>query len=284
MKKKLLYLIPIIILFILLTYILIHEKTNKKDIRNKNTNNIIENINYKTLENKNNIQKQYTFNIKELNNKENSLNFLVNNHYTEVYIDNELVYEMNISKNNNIIKTTYKYWVNIPLNNNDIDKEIKIILTPIRNTITNNDIELKIISKYDLFIEMLKNNIFIILFSIINIILGLYLLITNKKLTSSLNIFMGLSYLTINDLIILLINKNIILGTINILSILISIILLIPTIKTIIKEKNIYIKLLITTVIIDILTYILFKATLIYTPILLTIYSINKYIKKKSDQ
>lgn len=286
--KKILYFIPIILLTLFITFLVLHEKLEIKNTRN-NKENIIENINYETIEDNKTpmkYKKQYTFNIKTISN-ETSLNFLVKHHYTEVYINNELVYSMNISKNN-LIKTPYKYWVNIPLNNNDINSEVKIILTPINKIISNNDIEIEIISKYDLLINNLYKSISTIILSIINITIGLFILLThyikkNNKYIPIFNIVLGLLLLSNNKLILLILPKlNIILYFLSIIFLILTIILLIPIIKDI--TNNIYKKILTTTIIIDIIMIYLLKINTLFTITTLTIYIVHNYIRKLNNK
>ena len=286
--KKILYFIPIILLTLFITFLVLHEKLEIKNTRN-NKENIIENINYETIEDNKTpmkYKKQYTFNIKTISN-ETSLNFLVKHHYTEVYINNELVYSMNINKNN-LIKTPYKYWVNIPLNNNDINSEVKIILTPINKIISNNDIEIEIISKYDLLTNNLYKSISTIILSIINITIGLFILLThyikkNNKYIPIFNIVLGLLLLSNNKLILLILPKlNIILYLLSIILLILTIILLIPIIKDI--TNNIYKKILTTSIIIDIIMIYLLKINTLFTITTLTIYIVHNYIKKLNNK
>ena len=286
--KKILYFIPIILLTLFITLLVLHEKLEIKNTRN-NKENIIENINYETIEDNKTpmkYKKQYTFNIKTISN-ETSLNFLVKHHYTEVYINNELVYSMNINKNN-LIKTPYKYWVNIPLNNNDINSEVKIILTPINKIISNNDIEIEIISKYDLLINNLYKSISTIILSIINITIGLFILLThyikkNNKYIPIFNIVLGLLLLSNNKLILLILPKlNIILYFLSIILLILTIILFIPIIKDI--TNNIYKKILTTTIIIDVIMIYLLKINTLFTITTLTIYIVHNYIKKLNNK
>ena len=286
--KKILYFIPIILLTLFITLLVLHEKLEIKNTRN-NKENIIENINYETIEDNKTpmkYKKQYTFNIKTISN-ETSLNFLVKHHYTEVYINNELVYSMNINKNN-LIKTPYRYWVNIPLNNNDINSEVKIILTPINKIISNNDIEIEIISKYDLLINNLYKSISTIILSIINITIGLFILLThyikkNNKYIPIFNIVLGLLLLSNNKLILLILPKlNIILYFLSIILLILTIILFIPIIKDI--TNNIYKKILTTTIIIDIIMIYLLKINTLFTITTLTIYIVHNYIKKLNNK
>ena len=286
--KKILYFIPIILLTLFITLLVLHEKLEIKNTRN-NKENIIENINYETIEDNKTpmkYKKQYTFNIKTISN-ETSLNFLVKHHYTEVYINNELVYSMNINKNN-LIKTPYKYWVNIPLNNNDINSEVKIILTPINKIISNNDIEIEIISKYDLLTNNLYKSISTIILSIINITIGLFILLThyikkNNKYIPIFNIVLGLLLLSNNKLILLILPKlNIILYFLSIIFLILTIILLIPIIKDI--TNNIYKKILTTTIIIDIIMIYLLKINTLFTITTLTIYIVHNYIRKLNNK
>lgn len=286
--KKILYFIPIILLTLFITFLVLHEKLEIKNTRN-NKENIIENINYETIEDKKTpmkYKKQYTFNIKTISN-ETSLNFLVKHHYTEVYINNELVYSMNINKNN-LIKTPYRYWVNIPLNNNDINSEVKIILTPINKIISNNDIEIEIISKYDLLINNLYKSISTIILSIINITIGLFILLThyikkNNKYIPIFNIVLGLLLLSNNKLILLILPKiNIILYFLSIILLILTIILFIPIIKDI--TNNIYKKILTTTIIIDVIMIYLLKINTLFTITTLTIYIVHNYIKKLNNK
>ena len=70
--------------------------------------------------------------VKELSGKNNTLEFNVINHYTEVYLNDKLVYEL---KKEKIKKYTL---VKVPLTKKDINKTVKIILTPVNEDKTDN--------------------------------------------------------------------------------------------------------------------------------------------------
>ena len=129
MKK--IYIIFFILLCLTITILFINEKHNNKG-------NVIKNITFNQIEDNNtplNYKKIYTFTITKLNNKNNSLNFNIENHYVEVFIDNKKVYNKKIKKNNR---------VSIPLNKKHINKKVKIVLIPLDENNINNNLDLNI--------------------------------------------------------------------------------------------------------------------------------------------
>lgn len=129
--------IIIIFLITILIYIglFIIKPINKKQ-------NIIKDLTFTQIEDKNtplNYKKKYTFIIKELSGKDNSLQFNIINHYVQIFIDNKLIYEL---KNDTEIKKNKL--IKIPLSKKDINKKVKIILTPVNADKIDNNLDLKI--------------------------------------------------------------------------------------------------------------------------------------------
>lgn len=109
--------------------------------RDNNQKNVIKNLTFNQIEDNKaplNYKKEYTFIIKELSGKNNTLEFNVINHYVEVYISNNLVYELEKEKTKN------DTLVKIPLDKKGINKKIKIILTPVNERNIDNNLDLKI--------------------------------------------------------------------------------------------------------------------------------------------
>lgn len=130
MKNNKYFILTLIIVLLSISILFVNKKEN-----------IIKDLTFNQIEDKRfplNYRKEYTFIIKELKNKENSMEFNVINHYVEVYISDKLVYKLDEDKikYNNLIK--------IPLNRNNINKKVKIVLTPLNEDTIDNNLDLEI--------------------------------------------------------------------------------------------------------------------------------------------
>ena len=109
--------------------------------RDNNQKNVIKNLTFNQIEDNKaplNYKKEYTFIIKELSGKDNALEFNIINHYVEIYINNNLVYELEKKE------TKKDTLVKVPLTKKDINKKVKIVLIPIQEDIDNNlDLQIK---------------------------------------------------------------------------------------------------------------------------------------------
>ena len=124
----------IILILILIMVLITTFFVNKKE-------NIIKDLTFKQIEDKNtplNYKKEYTFIIKELNGNDNSLQFNIINHYVEVCIEDNLIYELK-----DIEQTKENKLIKIPLTRENINNKIKIILIPLDEK-SDNDIDLEI--------------------------------------------------------------------------------------------------------------------------------------------
>ena len=95
--------------------------------------------------------------------------------YTEVYIDNELVYAVSKSKKNKMTDTYGADWVVIPLGAEDEGKKCSIIITPSYKFIDTNNLEIFIGPAYVIYETTLKergSNIFCL--GIFTILLGIW--------------------------------------------------------------------------------------------------------------
>ena len=108
---------------------------------NSNQKNVIKNLTFNQIEDNKaplNYKKEYTFIIKELGGKDNALEFNIINHYVEIYINNNLVYELEKKE------TKKDTLVKVPLTKKDINKKVKIILTPLNDKKIDNNLDIQI--------------------------------------------------------------------------------------------------------------------------------------------
>lgn len=110
--------------------------------RDNNQKNVINNLTFNQIEDNKaplNYKKEYTFIIKELSGKNNTLEFNIINHYVEIYMNDNIVYELKMDE-----KIKKDILVKVPLTKKDINKKVKIILTPTQEDVDNNlDIQIK---------------------------------------------------------------------------------------------------------------------------------------------
>ena len=109
--------------------------------RDNNQKNVIKNLTFNQIEDNKaplNYKKEYTFIIKELSGKDNALEFNIINHYVEIYMNDNLIYELEKKE------TKKDTLVKVPLTKKDINKKVKIILTPLNDKKIDNNLDIQI--------------------------------------------------------------------------------------------------------------------------------------------
>ena len=120
--------------------------------------------------------KKYTMNIEDFHTNANCLAFKVVHHYAQVYIDGELVYDFTPSSVKKVGNTLGCSWIIVPIVHDDKDKIIEVELTPVYFDVVEDEIAFYHGSQYDIFIDILLEEIFWMLISIGCLVVGFILL------------------------------------------------------------------------------------------------------------
>lgn len=120
--------------------------------------------------------KKYTMKIDDFHTNANCLAFNIVHHYARVYIDDKLVYEYFPTEKNNVGNTLGCNWIIVPLVHEDDNKVITVELTPVYKDVVVDSIAFLHGAQYDIFIDILINNIIWFFISIALLIVGLTLI------------------------------------------------------------------------------------------------------------
>ena len=198
-KRFIFYTISITVYLILFAFIQIN---NKIDVYNPRLNNQYTLV---TIDSKNiyeqstlpaGIQKEYTFTLKNFDKVNNCIMFYTVHQDVEVYIDNELVYT--IDMNPKIASSPTSLWNYIPYDDHDEGKTAKVVVTPVFKEVINSPIDIYIGSFYALLVDEIVRDLPELILGSTSIITGITILIIqlyiylSKKISNKDNIYLGM--------------------------------------------------------------------------------------------
>lgn len=118
----------------------------------------------------------YELEIDQLTGGENCLAFYVRHQYVTVSIDGEVVYVLNAPEGKKIGKTTGSEWVIIPLFHTDEGKKIQVEIRPVYEGIKSWEPEFKIGTHYNIFREIVQEELVIFIISVLCVLSGFILI------------------------------------------------------------------------------------------------------------
>ena len=104
------------------------------------------------------IRKEYSWTMDSITTNDTTLAFYVVHHYAEVYFDDELMYRLMPEETNKIGKSISSNWITIPVYPEDSGKLVRVIVTPVYESIRNREIEFSLGSLYNLYSTQLKKD------------------------------------------------------------------------------------------------------------------------------
>ena len=122
------------------------------------------------------IVKNYKIQLGELENGENCLAFYVRHQYVKVTIEGEVVYLLKAPEGKKIGKTVGSDWVIIPLFPRDKGKCIEVEITPVYEGMVNWEPEFKMGTHYNIFKEIIRDELLILIICILCIASGFLLI------------------------------------------------------------------------------------------------------------
>lgn len=167
------FLLVIVCIFII--YIAFHENTQKTIVREEEGFTYITCDQYQQIINNTTplgIEKEYTWKIDHIEDGETTFAFYVVHHYVDVYIDDELLYRLSLNPQSSFGKTIGSHWIFVPLYEQDVGKTIKIIATPIYESVKERDIDFMIGSKLDIYLDRLQKDLPQILIGMFAMVVG----------------------------------------------------------------------------------------------------------------
>lgn len=122
------------------------------------------------------IRKLYRWTIDSRYCDGDSLCFYLVHHFAQVYLDGELVYSLELPDNNLIGKSASSNWVTIPIYPEDIGVEVMVVVTPAYRQVLDRTPRFLMGSQFRIFYDTLMSDADIMLFSLICILTGLFIM------------------------------------------------------------------------------------------------------------
>ncbi len=166
-----------ILFFLLYAHLFFYENTTVYSSRHAHTYDILNDYSSNIVEDSTapvGIRKEYRTKLKNVNSSENCLCFYLVHHSADVYIDDELVYSLSVSKENKISNTTSSNWVTVPILENDSGKELTIIITPLFENVSGFNPEFLMGSHYSIVVSQFKADIPQLFIALLCIILSIF--------------------------------------------------------------------------------------------------------------
>ena len=179
-KKLIGFILLAIPLLIMIISLLIDNNYLKADNRVTDGYHVVEGVNLEVLNDDNTPQgvvKKYTMTIDEFHTNANCFAFHVVHHYAKVYIGGKLVYDFTPTKDSSNGKTLGCDWIIVPLIHDDEGKKVEVYATPVFFDVVKDEIVFYHGAQYDIFVDILVQDIIWLLVSIACLAAGLVLII-----------------------------------------------------------------------------------------------------------
>ena len=173
----------------LLSYLWINEKTSIFKATNQQEYEKVKDYKYTKINDKNN-SSQYEWMLGEITGRDTCVSFISVYQYIEVYIDDELIYSVKPEKSKMMTSKVGRNWVIIPLGMNDSYKQLRVKFIQAYDRKKNRDVEFLMGSRRQIIDDVIKADLPCIILGIAAIVIGvlfcvisLYVLIKKKKWT-----------------------------------------------------------------------------------------------------
>lgn len=118
------------------------------------------------------IRKEYRFTLEQPGTNENCLGFYLAHHYAEVYFNEELMYRLEPSSQNRLSRGVSNNWVILPVYPEDNGKEVRVVVTPIYESVVNRHIEFQLGSHMMIYMHQLKKDFPQLFLAVLCILIG----------------------------------------------------------------------------------------------------------------
>lgn len=186
------------VLFILFfVYMGIFENVSVQSTRSSDTYRVVEPSFVEEIEDASapiGIRKQYSWLLSDIDTNDTSLAFYLVHHYAEVYFDDESVYSLMPRETNRIGKSISSNWVTIPLSTDDNGKEVRVVVTPVYESVRDRSIEFRVAPVHSLYMTQLKRDLTQLILSAICFVMGVFVMLVEfilicRKKTQRWDIF-----------------------------------------------------------------------------------------------
>ena len=176
----------VVVLFIIFfIYMGMSENVSVQKARNPRTYHVVECDCVEEIEDPSapiGIRKQYRWTWNDIDTNDTTLAFYLVHHYAEVYFDDDLMYTLMPQDTNQIGKSISSNWVMIPVYPSDSGKEVRVIITPVYESVRDRTVEFHVGSFHELYVTQLKNDLPQLILSAACIMLGLFITLAQLAL------------------------------------------------------------------------------------------------------
>lgn len=124
------------------------------------------------------VRQVYTWEIGDIGTNDTTLAFYLVHQYAEVYFDDELMYSIMPDEGNRIGKSISSNWVTVPVYLTDIGRQVRVVITPVYESVRERVVTFELGSLYQLYRTQLMNDLFLILLSATSIIVGIIIMLS----------------------------------------------------------------------------------------------------------
>lgn len=200
-KTAILAYMTVSVLFLLFfVYMGLFENVSVQTTRNPGVSRMVEQVSSEEIEDPSapiGIRREYRCILDDIGTNDTSFAFYLVHHYAEVYFDDELVYSLMPRDTNRIGRSVSSNWVVIPVYPSDNGKEVRVVVTPVFESVRDRKIAFQITPFHDLYLAQLKADMPQLLLSVLCAGMGLVvmfvelILIQRKKTTQWELFFLG---------------------------------------------------------------------------------------------
>lgn len=178
-KACVIYAVVAVLFTAFFVYVNRFEHASKQETRSPEECRVVENYTEKEIADSSapiGIRREYRWILSDTGEGDSALVFYIVHHYAEVYIGDELMYSLMPDDTNPVGKSVGSNWVSIPLYPDDSGKEIRIITTPIYESVRHRQVVFQIGSPLSLCKIQLEKDFPQLVLSVICCLLGVLIM------------------------------------------------------------------------------------------------------------
>ena len=119
-------------------------------------------------------RREFRWSLDSFEGNDATLFFYLVHSYAEVYFDDELMYSIMPNKSGKIGKSVSSNWIMVPLYPKDVGREVRIIVTPVYESVSDRKIEFEIGSFFEIYRRLLAEDFYQLILSVLCLGLGFF--------------------------------------------------------------------------------------------------------------
>ena len=149
--------VGILFAFVLI-YLLVVDNVDILQKKEVDHSKIVEPVKYEVITDEDapvGVREIYYLDLKNKLQNDTNLSFYILHQYADVYVQDELVYSIKISKNNKFGSTVGSSWAIVPIEKKETDKLVEVVITPVYKNFIGEEPDFRIGLNHETVIEML---------------------------------------------------------------------------------------------------------------------------------